>query len=211
MKLQYSDGVDFIRKNGSSPTPNASTPPLRALKSAGVPVIWVGLASQHGTKSRAKTHFTLTGSIAAGLRRRASSAPTFGRASSMNRAATRREVRTTKAKIRQLRTGDGVYFTKFGARKLAHYVEREVQCIVGNKGLPVALRIPVDPAPQATIAKRNGPAERGSWAGRAGHDHARRCRRSALPATASRGWRSCPRFPTVRDRGTARYYRAGFR
>ena len=29
--------------------------------------------------------------------------------------------------IRRLRTGDGVYFNKFGARKLAHYVEREVQ------------------------------------------------------------------------------------
>jgi hypothetical protein len=53
-----------------------------------------------------------------------------------------------------------VYFTKFGARKLAHYVEREVQRIVGNKGLPVALRIPVDPAPQAPIAKPSGPAER---------------------------------------------------
>ena len=65
-----------------------------------------------------------------------------------------------EGQIRRLRTGDGVYFTKFGARKLAHYVEREVQRIIGNKGLPVALPIPVDPAPQAPIAKPSGPAER---------------------------------------------------
>ncbi len=65
-----------------------------------------------------------------------------------------------EGQIRRLRTGDGIYFTKFGARKLAHYVEREVQRIVGNKGLPVALPIPVNPAPQAPIAKPRGPAER---------------------------------------------------
>ena len=65
-----------------------------------------------------------------------------------------------EGQIRRLRTGDGVYFTKFGARKLAHYVEREVQRIVGNKGLPVALPIPVDPAPQAPKAKPSVPAER---------------------------------------------------
>jgi hypothetical protein len=46
------------------------------------------------------------------------------------------------------------------AKKSPADVEREVQRIVGNKGLPVALPIPVDPAPQAPIAKPSGPAER---------------------------------------------------
>src|SRR5258705_289777 len=54
---------------------------------------------------------------------------------------------------RRLRTADGVYFTKFGARKLAHYVEREIERIIGNKGMPVALPVSVDPAPQAPNAK----------------------------------------------------------
>ena len=63
-----------------------------------------------------------------------------------------------EGQIRRLRTGDGVYFTKFGARKLAHYVEREVQRIIGNKSLPVALPIPVDPGPAK--AKQSAPAQR---------------------------------------------------
>jgi len=65
-----------------------------------------------------------------------------------------------EGQIRRLRTGDGVYFTKFGARKLAHYVEREVQRIIGNKSIPVALPIPVDPGPQTTKAKQSPPAQR---------------------------------------------------
>jgi hypothetical protein len=46
---------------------------------------------------------------------------------------------------RRLRSADGVYFTKFGARKLAHYVEREIQRSITNRGVPVAFPVPVDP------------------------------------------------------------------
>jgi hypothetical protein len=59
-----------------------------------------------------------------------------------------------------LRTSDGVYFTKFGARKLAHYVEREIERIGGNKSMPVALPVPVDSPPQAANAKAPAPAQR---------------------------------------------------
>src|SRR5262249_32478684 len=55
---------------------------------------------------------------------------------------------------------DGVYYTKFGARKLAHYVEREIQRSITNRGMPVALPVPVDPGPQAPNAKPGGPAQR---------------------------------------------------
>ena len=79
---------------------------------------------------------------------------TSGTASSTRPAATHRRALTTKVAIRRLRTGDGVYFTKFGARKLAHYVEREIQRITGNKGLPVALPMPVDPPAGAGQAGR---------------------------------------------------------
>ena len=32
-----------------------------------------------------------------------------------------------QGQIRRLRTGDGIHFTKYGARKLALYVEREIE------------------------------------------------------------------------------------
>ena len=63
-----------------------------------------------------------------------------------------------EGQIRRLRSGDGVYFTKFGARKLAHYVEREIQRSIANRGMPVALPVPVDPGLQAPNAKPDGPA-----------------------------------------------------
>jgi hypothetical protein len=40
---------------------------------------------------------------------------------------------------RRLRTADGVYFTKPGARKLAFYVEREISRVIANRAKLVAL------------------------------------------------------------------------
>lgn len=48
-----------------------------------------------------------------------------------------------EGQIRRLRSGDNVYFTKAGARKLAHYAERELGRVVLNRAIPVAL--PSDP------------------------------------------------------------------
>ena len=68
--------------------------------------------------------------------------------------------------MRRLRTGDGVYFTKPGARKLAHYVEREIERHLVNRSVPVALPIPVDPGLKgpggAPTAKPSGPPQRPS-------------------------------------------------
>src|SRR5262245_33719113 len=132
---------------------------IAALKSAGVPVIWVGLASQRGTKSsedssylnelyrsRAEKAGIVYADIWDGFVDEARSYSPQGP--------------DYEGQIRRLRTSDGVYFTKFGARKLAHYVEREVQRIIGNKSIPVALPIPVDPGPQATRPKQEPPAQR---------------------------------------------------
>ena len=44
--------------------------------------------------------------------------------------------------IRRLRTSDGVHFTKFGARKLALYVDREIERL--SQKIPVALPVPAD-------------------------------------------------------------------
>jgi hypothetical protein len=63
-----------------------------------------------------------------------------------------------EGQIRRLRSGDGVYFTKAGARKLAHYVEREIQRSIGNRVLPLAL--PSEPALQGPGAKPGSPTSR---------------------------------------------------
>jgi len=49
-----------------------------------------------------------------------------------------------EGQIRQLRSSDGVYFTKAGARKLAHYVEREITRLLAARSAPVAM--PTEPA-----------------------------------------------------------------
>ena len=50
-----------------------------------------------------------------------------------------------QGQICRLRTGDGIHFTKFGARKLALYVEREIERSLSR--VPVALPVPADQAP----------------------------------------------------------------
>ena len=132
---------------------------IAALKSAGVPVIWVGLASQRNTKSSEDSSY-----LNELYRSRAEKAGIIyadvwdGFVDEAGRYSPQGP--DYEGQIRRLRTGDGVYFTKFGARKLAHYVEREVQRIIGNKSIPVALPIPVDPGPQATKPKQGPPAQR---------------------------------------------------
>src|SRR5262249_44755363 len=44
-----------------------------------------------------------------------------------------------EGQIRPLRSGDGNHFTQSGARKLAHYVEREIQRALMTHATPVAL------------------------------------------------------------------------
>ena len=60
--------------------------------------------------------------------------------------------------IRQLRSADGVYFTKAGALKLGHYVEREIQRLIATRAMPVAL--PAPEPPQQAPTKPGAPAPR---------------------------------------------------
>jgi hypothetical protein len=56
-----------------------------------------------------------------------------------------------EGQIRQLRTSDGVHFTKAGARKLAHYAEREINRVLAARSGPVTL--PSEPGtPDANAA-----------------------------------------------------------
>jgi len=111
---------------------------IAALKSNGVPVIWVGLPAIRGTKATSDISY-----LDELYRERAERAginyvdiwdgfvdddgdfamqgPDF------------------EGQTRRLRTPDGVYFTKAGAVKLANYVDRELRRVMPNDVAPVAL------------------------------------------------------------------------
>lgn len=128
------------------------------LKAKGVPVLWVGLPAIRGPKGTADMLFLDSlyreGAAKAGITyvdvwdgfvdeagRFLQKGPDF------------------EGQIRQLRSGDGVYFTKPGARKLAHYVEREITRLLAGRSGPIAL--PSEPAtPDDTSAEPGKPAPR---------------------------------------------------
>jgi uncharacterized protein len=132
---------------------------IAAVKSAGVPVIWVGLPSQRNTKATADSAY-----LNEIYRSRAEKAGiTYvdvwdGFVDDGGRFSPQGP--DYEGQIRRLRTGDGLYFTKYGARKLAHYVEREIQRHLSNRPVPVALPIPTDQEKQAPAAKPGAPAQR---------------------------------------------------
>src|SRR6478609_9552123 len=127
------------------------------LKSKGVPVLWVGLPAIRGPKGTADMLFLDSlyreGAAKAGITyvdvwdgfvdeagRFLQKGPDF------------------EGQIRQLRSGDGVFFTKPGARKLAHYVEREITRLLAGRSGPIAL--PSEPATPDTSAEPGKPAPR---------------------------------------------------
>jgi hypothetical protein len=132
---------------------------IAALKSAGVPVIWVGLPSQRNTKASADSSY-----LNELYRSRAEKAGIVyvdiwdGFVDEAGRYSVQGP--DYEGQTRRLRSADGLYFTKFGARKLAHYVEREIQRSITNRSAPVALPLPMDPGAQSPNAKPSGPAQR---------------------------------------------------
>ncbi len=132
---------------------------MAALKTAGVPVFWVGLPSQRGP--RASTEVSYLNDL---YRSRAERAGIVyidiwdGFVDEAGRFALQGP--DFEGQIRRLRSGDGVHFTKAGARKLAHFVEREIQRNIANRALPMALPSILDPGQQGPGARPGGPAPR---------------------------------------------------
>jgi uncharacterized protein len=132
---------------------------IAALKSAGVPVIWVGLPSQRGTKATEDSSY-----LNELYRSRAEKAGIIyvdiwdGFVDEGGKFSPQGP--DYLGQTRRLRTSDGIYFTTFGARKLAHYVEREIERMGGNKGVPVALPMPLGSTPQTPSAKAGSAAQR---------------------------------------------------
>jgi len=127
---------------------------IAALKSKGVPVFWVGLPSIRGTRSTADAVY-----LNDLFRARAERAGIVyidvwdgfvdesGKYSSYGA--------DYEGQTRRLRSSDGVFFTKYGARKLAHYVEREIRRFMSNRAVPVALPTgPLAPLPDGKSGVR---------------------------------------------------------
>jgi len=119
---------------------------IAALKSKGVPVIWVGLPSLRGARSSSDTAY-----LNELYRARAERAgikyvdvwdgfvDEAGKYSNYGP--------DYEGQVRRLRLSDGVFFTKAGAIKLARYVEQELSRYMSNR-VPVALPSgPLEAAP----------------------------------------------------------------
>ena len=131
---------------------------IAALKSGGVPVLWVGLPAQRGSKATSDSAY-----LNELFRQRAEKAGIVyvdvwdGFVDEGGRFTAQGP--DFEGQTRRLRSADGVYFTKAGARKLAHYVEREIQRNISNRAIPVALPVP-EPTMQTPGARPSGPALR---------------------------------------------------
>jgi hypothetical protein len=127
------------------------------LKSKGVPVIWVGLPAIRGDKATQDALFLDS------LYREASAKAGItyvdvwdGFVDEAGRFL--QQGPDFEGQIRRLRSYDGVYFTKPGARKLAHYVEREIARLLASRSAPIAL--PSEPATPDANAQPGQPAPR---------------------------------------------------
>jgi len=130
---------------------------IAVLKTKGVPVVWVGLPAVRGTKATQDTLFLDS------LYREASNKAGItyvdvwdGFVDEAGRFL--QQGPDFEGQIRRLRSYDGVYFTKAGARKLAHYVEREITRLLASRSAPITL--PSEPATPDANAQPGQPAPR---------------------------------------------------
>src|SRR5262245_9185680 len=130
---------------------------IAVLKSKGVPVLWVGLPAIRGPKGISDMLFLdalyRDGAGKAGI--------TYvdvwdGFVDEAGRFLQRGP--DFEGQLRQLRSNDGVYFTAPGARKLAHYVDREIARLMATRSSPIAL--PSEPATPDANAVPGQPAPR---------------------------------------------------
>ncbi len=123
---------------------------IAALKSKGVPVVWVGLPALRGTKSTSDMSY-----LDELYRERAEKAGIVyvdiwdGFVDDQGRYAVQGP--DFEGQTRRLRTADGVHFTKAGAVKLASFVDRDLRRVLSSHVTPAAL-----PGPEANAPKPGG-------------------------------------------------------
>ncbi len=127
---------------------------IAALKSRGVPVFWVGLPSIRGTKSTADAVYLNNLYRARAQRAGITYIDVWdGFVDDAGKYSTYGP--DYEGQTRRLRSGDGVFFTQYGARKLAHYVEREIRRYMSNRITTLTLPTgPFGPTPGAKSAVR---------------------------------------------------------
>jgi hypothetical protein len=124
------------------------------LKAKGAPVLWVGLPAVRGTKSTSDMLF-----LDALYRDAAGKAGiTYvdvwdGFVDDGGRYI--QQGPDFEGQIRRLRSYDGVFFTKAGARKLAHYTEREIRRVLAARSAPLSLP---NEAPDNSVSIKPGDA-----------------------------------------------------
>jgi hypothetical protein len=125
---------------------------IAALKSEGVPVLWVGLPAIRGTRSTADMSYLDDLYHAAADRAGITYVDIWdGFVDENGRYSV--EGPDFEGQTRRLRTADGVHFTKYGALKLAHLVDQDLSRILANPVAPVAF-----PSPQASAPAKPGSA-----------------------------------------------------
>ena len=130
---------------------------ITILKSKGVPIVWVGLPAVRGTKATQDTLFLDSLYREASARAGITYVDVWdGFVDEAGRFL--QQGPDFEGQIRRLRSYDGVYFTKPGARKLAHYVEREITRLLASRSAPIAL--PSEPATPDANAQPGQPAPR---------------------------------------------------
>jgi len=123
---------------------------IAALKSKGVPIVWVGLPAIRGPKSTSDMSY-----LDELYRERAEKAGIVyvdiwdGFVDDQGRYAVQGP--DFEGQTRRLRTADGLYFTKAGAVKLASYVDRALRRLTPSYVAPVALPGP-ETAPKSGSA-----------------------------------------------------------
>ena len=130
---------------------------IAVLKSKGVPVIWVGLPAIRGPKGPSDMLF-LDSLYRDGAGKAGITYVDVWDGFVDERGLLLQKGPDFEGQIRQLRSYDGVYFTKPGARKLAHYVEREITRLLATRSAPIAL--PTEPATPDANAIPGQPAPR---------------------------------------------------
>jgi hypothetical protein len=109
---------------------------IAALKTDGVPVLWIGLPAIRGTRTIGDISY-----LNELYRKRAEKAGIIyvdiwdGFVDDQGQYTVQGP--DFEGQIRRLRSSDGVHFTKYGAEKLAHYIEHDVRRAL-KRGIPVA-------------------------------------------------------------------------
>jgi hypothetical protein len=129
---------------------------IAVLKSKGVPVLWVGLPVIRGARARAEVAYL--NELYKGRAEKAGITYVDvwdGFADENGDYA--QYGPDYEGQVRRLRSADGVHFTKAGALKLGHLVERDLQRLMQARNAPVATIPPIE---QAAPTQPTGPAPR---------------------------------------------------